>query len=293
MGTNGNDGATVDQRHLPGPELASADDRIVHVGHRHARDGAGNYILAAVRQYDLTAPLQRDAGPRDLQVRLVASGIKGDNSRVVDDPAQRQHGAVTDYHRPGIVQRRRLIEHEVAGTQRPCRHTVERDRLVCCQRNYRIAGAVLRQVPLHIIEIGESREAYEIDLIRVRIEAVDCIWTDWLRDHEHVLAGRAGQEILPRPGENRRADWIGLDVVRDRTGHNAPVGLRPGLGHIEQRRASEVRRRRDCQRPRIVRLYCPGAILEKGTAVQSPARWYVRDCNRYEGAKLCRRRGQA
>src|SRR5262245_49546038 len=136
MSTGRDNRALVDQRHPPSPELAGARYRVVHIGERDARNGTRDTILVAIGQYDLSAALERDAVLDELQMRVVSDRIERDDSRVVDDTAQRQHGPVTDGHSPGVVRSRHLIEHEIAGTKRGRGHAVERNRLSVRQCNY-------------------------------------------------------------------------------------------------------------------------------------------------------------
>src|SRR5262245_66522279 len=93
--------AFVDQCHPPSPELAGTGDRVVHIGERDAWNGTRDTILVAIGQYDLSAALERDAVLDELQVRVVSDRIERDDSRVVDDTAERQHDPVTDGHSPG------------------------------------------------------------------------------------------------------------------------------------------------------------------------------------------------
>src|SRR5262245_52918587 len=108
METGRDDGAIVDQRHLPGPELAGAGDRVVQVGERDARTGTRDEILAAVRKYHLSAALEGDAVLDEFEVGVVSNRIERDDSRVVDGAAERQHATVADGHRAGVVGDRRL-----------------------------------------------------------------------------------------------------------------------------------------------------------------------------------------
>ena len=64
------------------------------------------------------AALQRDAVLDQLEIGLVAGRIERDRAGVVDDAAERQHGAVADHHVAGVVGDRRLIEHEVVRGER-------------------------------------------------------------------------------------------------------------------------------------------------------------------------------
>ncbi len=49
-----------------------------------------------------------------LKVGFIAGRVQRDGTGIVDRAAQGQHGPVADRHRAGIVERRRLIEHEVS-----------------------------------------------------------------------------------------------------------------------------------------------------------------------------------
>src|SRR6266480_969284 len=121
--------ALVDQRHPPTPELAGAGYRVVYIGERDARNGTRDKILVAVGQCDLSATLERDARLNEFQTRFVSSRVERNSSRVGDDTAQRQQGAVADGHPPSDVRDRRLIEYEVACTERSRGYAIKRDRL--------------------------------------------------------------------------------------------------------------------------------------------------------------------
>src|SRR5436190_23203505 len=105
MAAGGNDRAIVDQRHLPSPDLAGAGDGVVKVGESDARIRAGNYVPLTVRQYDVTASLERDPMLNEFQFCGVSSRVERNTPRiiVIDDAAQRQHSAVSDGHQPGSI----------------------------------------------------------------------------------------------------------------------------------------------------------------------------------------------
>ena len=117
-------------------------------------------------------------------MRLISSRVERDSSGVVDDAAQRQHGAVANDHRPGYVCDRRLIKYEVVCTKRSRGYAVERDHLPVCQRDHRIAIGIRGQMIVHIIEAGKPGIADEIDLVLAGIEAVDDVVADRLRENE-------------------------------------------------------------------------------------------------------------
>ena len=88
----------VDKYRLPIPEVTSAGNRVVHIGERNALEGSSDEICVAVRQYKLTTALKRDAILNELQGGRAASGVEGNNSRIVDNATERQQGAVADRH---------------------------------------------------------------------------------------------------------------------------------------------------------------------------------------------------
>ena len=90
---------------------------------------------------------------------------------------------------------------------------------------------------------------------------------DRLREHEHVVAARAGQIVVARQGEDRRAWRVDLDVVDKRSG--AAIGI--GHGDIECHRTCISVGGRDCQSAWIVRLYGPSAVTVVGALAQGPA----------------------
>ena len=61
MGAGRDNRSLVDQYCLPISKLAGARDRVVDVGERDAWKSAGDEILVAIGQYNLTAALKRDA----------------------------------------------------------------------------------------------------------------------------------------------------------------------------------------------------------------------------------------
>ena len=92
-----------------------------------------------------------------------------------------------------------MIKYEIVRTEQRDRHVKERDRLPVCQRDHRVAGTVLGQMVLHVIEVSEAPIADEIDLVFAGVEAVDRVMSDRLRENKEVLTTRAGQVILARP----------------------------------------------------------------------------------------------
>ena len=129
-----------------------------------------------------------------------ASGrVQLDRAGVVDDAGERQDRAVADHHVAGILRDRRLIEHEVARGERSGIDPVQRDRLAIGERDHRVAGSVVGHMRLDVAEAGEVGIADQIDLIRGSVEAIDHVMPDRLREHEQVVAARAGQVVVARP----------------------------------------------------------------------------------------------
>ncbi len=92
-------------------------------------------------------------------------------------------------------------------------HALQFDRLSVSQRDHRIAVGVVCQMRLDVGEAREPGVADQINLIVRSIEAVDRVVADRLCEHELVVTGRSSQEVVIRPGENRRTLRIGLEVV--------------------------------------------------------------------------------
>ena len=90
---------------------------------------------------------------------FVSSRIERDGSRIGDDTAERQQSAITNRQSSGIDQRRRVIKYEIVRAERRAGDVKERDRLPVCQRDHRVAGTVLGQMVLHVIEVSEAPTA--------------------------------------------------------------------------------------------------------------------------------------
>src|SRR5262245_21156177 len=127
---------------------------------------------------------------------FVSSRIERDGSRIGDDTAQWQQSAVINRQSSGIGQLRRVIKYKIVRTERRDGRAKECDRLPVCQRDYRVAIGICRQMPFHVVEAGKTGIADEIDLVLAGIEAVDRVMSDRLRKNKQVLTTRAGQVIL-------------------------------------------------------------------------------------------------
>src|SRR5262249_22525298 len=160
-----------------------------------------------------------------------------------------------------------LIEYEVARGERRRGDAEERDRLAGAQRDHRVAGIVLGQMALHVIEVVKACIADQIDLVFAGIEAIDRVVSDRLCEDEEVRTTRAGQVIVARPGNDRRAWREHLDVVAEAGGAAAVVGVGPAHRHLERHRARVVVGRGDGERRDIAGLDRPAAM----TVVDAPA----------------------
>ena len=143
VAAGGDDGAFVDQRHLPVAELAGAGDGVVDVGERDARDRCRR---SRSRHCRTAPPCRRPASVTPcwtisrsvslpVEPRWMAAGV-------VDDAAERQQCAVADHHVAGVVGDRRLVELEVAGIERCRADAVQRDGLAIGERDHGIARRV-------------------------------------------------------------------------------------------------------------------------------------------------------
>ena len=188
----------VDQRDLPISETAGARNDVVDVGQRDARIGAGDHVLAAVRQDDLTAALKRDAVLDELQVGFIAGRTQCDGAGVVNHAAQRQHGAVADHHVAGVVGDRHLIEYEIAGAKKCCIDADERDRLAVAERDHRIALCIVGQTGLDIAEACDASKSDQIDGVGRDVEIVDGVVADRLGEDEQIVRAGPGERIVAR-----------------------------------------------------------------------------------------------
>ena len=70
-------------------------------------------------------------------------------------------------------------------------------------------------------------------MIMGHIETVDNIVTDGLREYDQVISARCGQEVVARPGENRRSRRIGFDVGTQNRGFDRTVSQDYRRGDVE------------------------------------------------------------
>ena len=223
---------------------------------------------------------------------FVSSRIERNGSRIGDDTAQRQQSAVINRQSSGIEQRRRMIKYEIVRAERRAGHVKERDRLPVCQCDHRVAGTVLGQMVLHVIEVSEAPIADEIDLVFAGVEAVDRVMSDRLRENKEVLTTRAGQVILARPGKDRRALREDLHVVGGPGEPVAAVGVGPAHRDLERHRARIIGGRGDGEHRDTAGLDRPAAIAVVGALAQGPAGRNAGDCHRY-GTHVTGRIGEA
>src|SRR5262249_24520548 len=150
----------------------------------YARHRAKDQIPAAVGKREFAATFQGDPRLDELKLRFCRGRVQRYCPGVVHRAAQRQQGAVADGQRAGIVHDRRLIKYEVARSKRHPWYAIQRDRLPVCQRDYRISIGIGGQMAFHVIEAGESSITDELNPILARIEAIDDVMADWLREDE-------------------------------------------------------------------------------------------------------------
>ena len=161
-------------------------------------------------------------------------------------PAERQHRAVAHRHGAGVVDDRRLIEHEVARGERRRIDAVQRNRLAGAERDHRVAVAVPGNMVRKVAEAGNAGKARQVDFVGRDVEIVDRVVADRLREDEEVVAAGAGQRVVARPGEDRQPRRIGLDVVGHKGGSGAAVRRWP---RSRSRRAAWLRYRRRRSKP--------------------------------------------
>ena len=135
---------------------------------------------------------------------LITGSVQSDGASVVDGAIQRQGRAVTHSQSAGVVDDRSLIEHEVGCGQRPHIDAMQRYRLAGAECDNRITVAVHGEVALDITEACNIGEAEEVDLVGRNIEIAD-LAADRLRENKFIVTADAGERVVARPCENRRA----------------------------------------------------------------------------------------
>ena len=144
-----------------------------------------------------------------------------------------------------------------------------------------------------ILKIGEAAEAGEpgkINLVELWIEVIDRVVLDWLGEHEQILATRAGQMVLARPGENRRTRLEDLDVIVDRCRTCDAITTGPAGHDAEHGCTNEVPRRGDRQRAQICCLRRPDAAWKLGRPIEGPTRRKTGNICREACPLSCQRR---
>ena len=66
---------------------------------------------------------------------------------------------------------------------------------------------------LHVGKARKSGVADEVDLVVRGVESMNGVMADRLGEHEQVVPARAGEIVVARQGEDRRAFGIDLHIV--------------------------------------------------------------------------------
>ena len=147
---------------------------------------------------------------------------------------------------------------------------MQRYRLAGAECDNRITVAVHGEVALDITEACNIGEAEEVDLVGRNIEIVDRVAADRLRENKFIVTADAGERVVSRPCENRRAGCIGFDVIGNCSEASGAARISPALSDTELDRSSISSCRQNRQRREIVSLYRPGAVAQVCSLAELP-----------------------